>query len=326
MIHNVDSLLCSNCVLFQLVPITEGPATTVTTQQTVVEVTTVTSDLQISKSEVNATTAKTRINETVRSGGIHESVGVKQESEEREELEAALPWQRRRELGEEPDRGQEEQEGASWDLVITVVATSVTCVFLLFTLAVVVRQRMTSTKRPPSLPCPDIQLAPSSSSLSSSSHHPDSVASFQQRFRHFQPELLQQQEQEHHHSTSFSEGREEQEREQEQGPSWPASCQCGVSVHYSISYTSPCPCHVSCHQLSSADHQLRGLYSVLGPSLLPNTSEPHHGAGQQKSLLDSGVMASNPPDLGPGQYRTLVKDNLVGGSGHHRRDSLVCDV
>ena len=61
-------------VLLKLVPITEGRlATTVTTQQTVVEVTTVTTDLQISKSEVNAKTTKTRINETIRFGGIFES-------------------------------------------------------------------------------------------------------------------------------------------------------------------------------------------------------------------------------------------------------------
>ena len=175
---------------------------------------------------------------------------------------------------------------------------------------VVLRRRM--RKRPSSPPCPDIQLTPSPSSLTSSPRPPDSLASFQQRFQHFQPELLQQRQEEEESGVGEEQGQE--------GKREGRVCQCGVSVHYSISYSTPCPCNPSCHPLklpepsglqlqlplppadphlrpaepsglqleqakAPADHQLRGLYSPAEPSSLQG-NRAELGLRQQQAVLE----------------------------------------
>ena len=249
----------------------------------------------------------------------------------------------------------------------------------------VIRHRV--RKLPSSPPCTDIQLTPSS--LTSSPNPPDSVASFQQRFQHFQPELLQQGQEEEEEGDHGQDGRREGR-----------GCQGGVSVHYSISYSSSC--HSFCHQnpadptglqlklpLTSADHhgrpadssgpqlavatapaghQLRNLHSQAKPCLEQGSSlevrlgqnkgvregsgaedrvilgSEIPGGGVSVSLIPGNVIpgsvipdsvthhrvtkgqCSVPPGSVPGQYLSLLKENLVEGARSRRRDSLVCDV
>ena len=243
------------------------------------------------------------------------------------EEESSQLWQRRLtpiESGGDP--------GVSWDLVVTVIASSVSIIFLLFTIAVIVRHRVRKRVRMQVEPR-DLQLTPSSSSVTSSPPG-EEVASFQQRFSHFQPELL-------HHRPENEEGRAEEIASGEarrrlagggghfdqRPPARPGSrvdevalgtsrelleggdvggggpvggCLCGVAVHYSISYTAPLPSPVP----SSA---------ATPVGLLQISTEP--GDPQKFVGEASGVVQ----EVREG-YRDLVRGHRSG------RNSLVCDV
>jgi hypothetical protein len=251
----------------------------------------------------------------VRSGGLEDGQEVP---------EPALPWHR---LHRAKPEEVSEEPVVSWDLVITVVTSSVSCLFILFTVAVVVRQRRAGKRRPAEAARPELQLTPSSSSLASS-RPGESAASFQQRFRHFQPELQQQE--------------WPPEDWREEGDQQPAACRCGVSVHYSISYNAPLPCRPACHRprgpLGVPDLGLGpgmdpglgpGLSPGLGPGLSPGLGpgiDPGLGPGQPKALLGGASVASGEASVGPGRYRSLVMEHMVEGAARRRRDSLVCDV
>ena len=252
-----------------------------------------------------------------------------------------MSWQRRL----TPSGGNDSDPGVSWDLVITVTASSVSAIFLLFTIAVIVRQRLRKKVR--SQVHPDIQLTPSSSSITSSPPG-ESVASFQQRFSHFQPELLHQRPE----TVNSEEGRSEDRRGggergislggegrrthgggvHFEGPAGRGGvridevvgggtsrefleggeggaavvggggggggCLCGVSVHYSISYTAPIPSPVP----SSSAAAPVGLLQI---SREPGDSQKSVGEG---------------PGGAREGYRDLVRGHRSG------RNSLVCDV
>ena len=347
LLHNVVNQVntltsTSGCHLFLLqgVPITEGPFRPTTTAFTTTTTTTTTTIATTTTTTTRCVTTTTSSYST-NIGWTNEASGLREldRSSIGEEEEAALSWQRRL----NPSRGTDPDPGVSWDLVITVTASSVSTIFLLFTIAVIVRQRLRKRKR--SQVHPDIQLTPSSSSLTSSPPGAESVASFQQRFSHFQPELL-------HHRPETAESEEGGRRGIEgeggrrtqgggggvhfEGPvgrgggvrtdevvggtSREASeggeggggggtapvggvgggCLCGVSVHYSISYTAPIPSPVP----SSA---------ATPVGLLQISREP--GDSQKSGSEGPGGVGLNREG-----YRELVRGHRSG------RNSLVCDV
>ena len=334
------NFLISPYALLQGVPITEGPfrqTTTIFTTTTTTKTTTIATTTTTTTRCVTTTTSSYSTN----IGWTNEASGLREldRSDKIGEEEAALSWQRRL----TPSRGSDPDPGVSWDLVITVTASSVSAIFLLFTVAVIVRQRLRKRQRSQVHPS-DIQLTPSSSSLTSSPPG-ESVASFQQRFSHFQPELL-------HHRPETAESEEGRRgialegegrralqggggvqfegpvgrggmrtdevgggtsREASEGGEGGGGggggvavpvgggggCLCGVSVHYSISYTAPIPSPVP----SSA---------ATPVGLLQISREP--GDSQKPGAEGPGVRE------GREGYRDLVRGHRSG------RNSLVCDV